>query len=89
MRYRSKMGCIGREVISELDNKATLQTSIKWESIIRDKREQNWLISSMRANSKMRGSNKQVYQIQEGKSHSHHSTCSLIRHSLSEKMSGT
>jgi hypothetical protein len=30
-----------REVITELDNKATLQTSIKWDSTNRDKRERD------------------------------------------------
>jgi hypothetical protein len=30
---------IEREEITELDNKATLQTSIKWDSTNRDKRE--------------------------------------------------
>ncbi len=38
MRYHLQIG-IEREVITELDNKATLQTSIKWDSTNRDKRE--------------------------------------------------
>jgi hypothetical protein len=33
LRYRLKMDCRERrEIITELDNKATLQTSIKWDS---------------------------------------------------------
>ena len=73
----------------KLDNKATLQTSIKWGAAYRDKERVADTEQKEEDQQQEKPEEEQVQQIQEGKFHSLHLTCSSIRHSLSEKMSGT